>query len=148
MKTKNERTFKGGAKYQGLIASESAKTCAEKLGIEIQVDTYQNLDQIVFHAWNAVKKRPYLKLDKYRDYIDCQTNLNNGKATKLQFANGLQVVHIAVSNSKQTEQAGNVRYKGRVYCPQLDKHLGSDSITTFDKVCQSLYKQCINKGIL
>ena len=145
---KQGRKFQGGAKYLGLVASETATTKATAKGFDIQVDTYQNLDEIVKQAWNAVKSKPYIKLNAYSDYTDCQANLNAGKTTKIQFANGLQVVHIAVSEKKQTEQSGYARFKGRVYCPQLDKHLGSDSITTFKLKCLSFESQLKKLGLL
>lgn len=145
---KNERTFKGTS-YKGLQASETACNIAEKLGVEIQADTYQDLDTIISSAWDKVKSQKYSKLNIYDDYRpNFSHNNSNGIITKIEFSNGLKVVHIPVSTKKQTEQAGYVRYKSRIYCPQLDLHLGADSITTFIQKCISFENKLKKLGIL
>jgi hypothetical protein len=143
---KNERTFKGTS-YNGLQATETAKTKSLQTGKPTQADAFQNLDQIISDAWNKVKSKKYIHLNVYNDYRpDFQSNLNNGVITKLQFSNGLQIVMIPIKDCH--EQSGISRYKGRAYCPQVDLHLGTDSITTFIKKCESFESKCKKKGIL
>lgn len=144
MKTKNERTF-NGTSYKGLQASETAQSKATQTGLNCQVDVYQDIDEIVKQAWEKVKSCKYIELSNYRDY-DFAKNNTNGTITKIRFANGLQAVHIPISNLH--EQSGICRYKGQTYFPQLDRRRNNDSITTFAKNCEKAYKDCVKLGII
>ena len=144
MKQKNERTFKGTS-YKGLQASETAKTKSNNSGLNCQVDVYQDIDEIVKHAWGNVKSKKYVEYSTYKDYPFATNNKDN-KAVKIRFANGLQAVHIPMNNLH--EQSGINRYKGQTYFPQLDRRRNNDSITTFAKNCEKAYKDAVKLGLL
>lgn len=144
MKTKNKRTFKGTS-YKGLQASETAQNKANETGLNCQADVYQNIDEIVKQAWEKVKSRKYVELSNYRDYNFAENN-TNGTIAKIRFANGLQAVHVPVSNLH--EQSGKNRFKGQVYFPQLDRRRNNDSITFFEKNCKKAYADCVKLGLL